>query len=431
MEKNSEIVRVRAREVLDSRGNPTIEAQVELRNGMSACAMAPSGASTGEFEALELRDEDRSRYGGKGVKKVVEGVNTEVNERLCGQDVLRQKELDQKMCLLDGTEDKSRLGANGILAVSLACAKAGAAYRKEALYRYVGGLAAGTLPVPMMNIVNGGAHSDANIDIQEFMIVPVGIKKLKENAFAEGVRWCAEVYHSLKKILKKWGVSTAVGDEGGFAPDLASDETVLDLLLEAIADAGYSTGREGEFMLALDLAASEWKDAENGSGYYRWKKQGIMHTSESLIRYYEGLVKKYPILSLEDPLDEEDWEGWKKLTECLGDKVLLVGDDLFVTNKERLRKGIREQVGNAILVKPNQIGTLSETMETVRVAKENGYSTILSHRSGETEDTVIADLSVGLSAPYIKMGAPCRGERTAKYNRLLVIEEEMTLGFGA
>lgn len=428
MKRNSEIVRVSAREVLDSRGNPTVEAKVCLRDGTTGRAMAPSGASTGEFEALELRDGDALRYGGKGVKKVVEGINEKVQEELSGHCVLLQRELDERMCMLDGTKDKSKLGANGILAVSLACARAGAAYQGEALYRYVGGLTAETLPIPMMNIVNGGAHSDANIDIQEFMIVPVGMRKLKENAFAEGVRWCAEVYHSLKKILKKWGVSTAVGDEGGFAPDLASDETVLDLLLEAIADAGYTAGRDGEFMLALDLAASEWKDREKGAGYYLLKKQGIAHTSESLIRYYEQLVKKYPILSMEDPLDEEDWEGWKKITECLGDKVLLVGDDLFVTNEERLRKGINCRVGNAILVKPNQIGTLSETMETVRAAKENGYVTILSHRSGETEDTTIADLAVGLSSPYIKMGAPCRGERTAKYNRLLAIEEEVASG---
>ena len=425
MKKHSEIVRVSAREVLDSRGNPTVEARVYLKDGTTGCAMAPSGASTGEFEAVELRDGDAARYGGKGVQKVVAEVNKEIYGVLAGQSVLLQRELDERMRLLDGTKDKSKLGANGMLAVSLACAKAGAAYQGEALYRYVGGLTAGTLPIPMMNIVNGGAHSDANIDIQEFMIVPVGMKGLKENAFAEGVRWCAEVYYSLKRILKKWGVSTAVGDEGGFAPDLTSDETVLDLLLEAIADAGYSAGRDGEFMLALDLAASEWKDREKGPGHYLLPKQGIAHTSDSLIRYYEELVKKYPILSLEDPLDEEDWEGWKRLTECLGDQVLLVGDDLFVTNEERLRKGIAGQTGNAILIKPNQIGTLSETMETVRMAKENGYSTILSHRSGETEDTTIADIAVALNAGQIKTGAPSRSDRVAKYNQLLRIEEEL------
>ena len=425
MESKCNILAVNAREVLDSRGNPTVEAEVILKDGTKASAMAPSGASTGEFEALELRDGVNERYGGKGVLRAVENVKEEIGAVLTGKCVLQQRYLDLCMCRKDGTKEKLRLGANGMLAVSLACAKAGAAYRKEPLFRYIGGIFAQEMPVPMMNIVNGGAHSDANIDIQEFMIVPVGMRRLKDNAFAEGLRWCSEVYHSLKKILKNWGVSTAVGDEGGFAPDLASDETVLGLLVDAIADAGYTAGKDGEFMIALDVAASEWKDKEKGKGHYLLKKQGISHTSESLIAYYEELIGKYPILSLEDPLDEEDWEGWQTLTKRLGDKVLLVGDDLFVTNEERLARGIKKGVGNAILIKPNQIGTLTETMATVRHAKEHGYITIMSHRSGETEDTTIADLAVGLSTPYVKMGAPCRGERTAKYNRLLVIEEEL------
>lgn len=427
MDGQCKITKVKAREVLDSRGNPTVEAMVGTENGMAASAMAPSGASTGEFEAWELRDRESDRYMGRGVKKVVEGVERDLHNALSGKCVLEQRSLDAILCRTDGTKEKSKLGANGILAVSLACAKAGAMYRKEPLYRYVGGINTGRMPVPMMNVVNGGAHSDARIDIQEFMIVPIGMQKLQENAFAEALRWCSEVYYSLKKILKNWGVSTSVGDEGGFAPDLASDETVLDILMEAIADAGYKAGREGEFMISLDAAASEWKDKENGIGHYLLKKQGKEFTSEQLIDYYETLVSKYPILSLEDPLDEEDWEGWKCITERLGTKVLLIGDDLFVTNEERLKKGILNKVGNAILIKPNQIGTLTETIDAVRLAKEHGYVTIMSHRSGETEDTTIADLAVGLSTPYVKMGAPCRGERTAKYNRLLVIEEELSV----
>lgn len=425
MERKSNIVSVNAREVLDSRGNPTVEAIVTLTDGTKASAMAPSGASTGEFEAWELRDWESERYGGKGVKKVVEGIEKDLHAALFGKCVFEQRKLDNLLCEKDGTKEKSKYGANGILAVSLACAKAGALEKKEPLYRYVGGLNSGEMPVPMMNIVNGGAHTDSNIDIQEFMIVPIGIRRLKGNAFAEGVRWCTEVYHSLKKILKKWEVATSVGDEGGFAPDLASDETVLGLLMEAIADAGYQTGRDGDFMISLDVAASEWKDKEKGTGHYLLKKQGLAYTTDGLIEYYEKLVEKYPILSLEDPLDEEDWEGWKKITEQLADKVLLVGDDLFVTNQERLQRGIKLGVANAILIKPNQIGSLSETMDTVAMAKEFGYATIMSHRSGETEDTTIADLAVGLRTPYVKMGAPCRGERTAKYNRLIAIEEEL------
>ncbi len=428
MKRDSSISEIRAREVLDSRGNPTVEAEVFLSDGATGRAMTPSGASTGEYEAWELRDGDPGRYGGKGVRKAVAVIQNELCVALKGNDALDQHRIDHILCSTDGTKVKSRFGANAILAVSLATVKAGAAYKKEQVYRYVGGLTADHMPVPMMNVINGGAHSDANIDIQEFMIVPVGMRKLKEHAFAEGMRWCAEVYQSLKKLLKTWGVSTSVGDEGGFAPDLSSDEAVLDLLLEAIADAGYSAGREGQFMLSLDIAASEWKDKEGRKGCYFLKKQGISHTTKSLIDYYEELIDNYPILSLEDPLDEEDWEGWSELTQRLGDKVMLIGDDLFVTNQARLLEGIRRKAGNAILIKPNQIGSFTETMEAIQTAKEAGYTTILSHRSGETEDTVIADLAVGFSTPYVKMGAPCRGERTAKYNRLTAIEEELLRG---
>ncbi len=425
MEKDCCIAKIKAREILDSRGNPTVEAEVVLKDGSRGMAAAPSGASTGEFEAWELRDWESERYGGKGVQKAVSGVQETIAPELVGSSVLNQKKLDDRMRYLDGTKEKARLGANGILAVSLAAAKAGAEYIGQPLYRYVGGINYGRMPIPMMNVVNGGAHSDSNIDIQEFMIVPVGIARLKENSFAEGVRWCTEVYHSLKKILKKWGVSTAVGDEGGFAPDLASDETVLDILMDAIADAGYQAGKEKDFMISLDVAASEWKDKEHGTGHYLLKKQGVEYSTQGLISFYEKLLNKYPLLSIEDPLDEEDWEGWKELTERIGDRVILVGDDLFVTNKQRLQRGIEEKAANAVLIKPNQIGTLSETIETVQLAKEHGYVTIMSHRSGETEDTAIADLAVGLGTPYIKMGAPCRGERTAKYNRLIRMEEEL------
>ncbi len=417
------IQKVVAREVLDSRGNPTVEAEVILQDGTKERAIAPSGASTGEFEAWELRDWESKRYLGKGVLKVVEGIKQEVNPLLAGRCILEQRALDNAMLQKDGTKEKSRLGANGILSVSLACAKAGAKSMKLPLYRYVGGINTGKMPIPMMNIVNGGAHSDSNMDIQEFMIVPIGVRRLEKNQFAEALRWCAEVYHSLKKLLKNWGASTSVGDEGGFAPDLASDEAVLDIILDAIADAGYEAGTD--FMISLDVAASEWKNEKRGQ--YFLKKQGLEMTTKELILHYESLVAKYPILSLEDPLDEEDWEGWKEITKRLGDKVYLVGDDLFVTNEERLTKGITEKAGNAILIKPNQIGSLTETMDTVRLAKEHGFITIMSHRSGETEDTTIADLAVGLGTSFVKMGAPCRSERTAKYNRLLRIEEELQL----
>lgn len=420
-----DIEKVIAREVLDSRGNPTVEAEVVLQDGTKGSAIAPSGASTGEFEAWELRDWESKRYLGKGVLKVVEGIEREISPLLAGRCILEQRVLDKAMLQKDGTKEKSKLGANGILSVSLACAKAGAMSLQLPLYRYVGGINTGKMPIPMMNIVNGGAHSDSNMDIQEFMIVPIGVRRLPKNQFAEALRWCTEVYHALKKLLKNWGASTSVGDEGGFAPDLASDEAVLDILLDAIAEAGYEAGKEKDFMISLDVAASEWKDEKRGKGHYLLKKQGLEMTTKELILHYESLVTKYPILSLEDPLDEEDWEGWKELTKQIGDKVLLVGDDLFVTNEERLRRGITERAGNAILIKPNQIGSLTETIDTVRLAKEHGFVTIMSHRSGETEDTTIADLAVGLTTDFVKMGAPCRAERTAKYNRLLRIEEEL------
>ena len=425
MEKSCSIQSVVAREVLDSRGNPTVEAEVILQDGTKESAIAPSGASTGEFEAWELRDWESKRYLGKGVLKVVESIKQEISPLLTGCCILEQRALDKAMLQKDGTKEKSRLGANGILSVSLACAKAGAKSMKLPLYRYIGGINTGKMPIPMMNIVNGGVHSDSNMDIQEFMIVPVGVRRLEKNQFAEALRWCAEVYHSLKKLLKNWGASTSVGDEGGFAPDLASDEAVLDIILDAVADAGYEAGTD--FMISLDVAASEWKNEKRGKGNYLLKKQGLEMTTKELILHYESLVAKYPILSLEDPLDEEDWEGWKEITKRLGDKVYLVGDDLFVTNEQRLRKGITEKAGNAILIKPNQIGSLTETMDTVRLAKEHRFITIMSHRSGETEDTTIADLAVGLGTSFIKMGAPCRSERTAKYNRLLRIEEELQL----
>lgn len=427
MEKKCSIQKVIAREVLDSRGNPTVEAEVILQDGTKGSAIAPSGASTGEFEAWELRDWESNRYLGKGVLKVVEGIEQEVSPLLSGRCILEQRTLDKAMLQKDGTKEKSKLGANGILSVSLACAKAGALSMQLPLYRYVGGINTGKMPIPMMNIVNGGAHSDSNMDIQEFMIVPVGVRRLEKNQFAEALRWCTEVYHSLKKLLKNWGASTSVGDEGGFAPDLASDEAVLDILLDAIADAGYEAGKEKDFMISLDVAASEWKNEKQGKGHYLLKKQGLEMTTKELILHYESLITKYPILSLEDALDEEDWEGWKELTKQMGDRVLLVGDDLFVTNEERLRRGITEKAGNAILIKPNQIGSLTETIDTVRLAKEHGFVTIMSHRSGETEDTTIADLAVGLTTDFVKMGAPCRAERTAKYNRLLRIEEELHL----
>lgn len=414
------ITRIHAREILDSRGNPTIETEVTVETETTgkkstARAAAPSGASTGEFEAIELRD-GGERYGGNGVQQAVENVNTRIAKALIGRNVLRQENLDALMLELDGTENKGKLGANAILSVSLACAKAAAKALQMPLYRYVGGVNAVTIPVPMMNILNGGAHSDNNLDVQEFMILPIGA-----DSITEGIRWCAEVYHHLKKLLKNRGLSVAVGDEGGFAPDIANEEEAIQLIVEAITKAGYSCGRGKQFMISLDAAASEWKG--NAPGEYYLPKSGKRYTTDELIVHWEKMIRRFPIYSIEDPLDEEDWDGWKRLTEKVGDKVILVGDDLFVTNPVRLNKGISMGCGNAILIKPNQIGTLSETMEAIRMAKEHGYETIMSHRSGETEDTTIADLSVGLGSDLIKTGAPCRGERTAKYNRLIRIEE--------
>lgn len=414
------ITRIRAREILDSRGNPTIETEVTVETETTgkkstARAAAPSGASTGEFEAIELRD-GGERYGGNGVQQAVENVNTRIAKALIGRNVLRQENLDALMLELDGTENKGSLGANAILSVSLACAKAAAKALQMPLYRYVGGVNAVTIPVPMMNILNGGAHSDNNLDVQEFMILPIGA-----DSITEGIRWCAEVYHHLKKLLKNRGLSVAVGDEGGFAPNIANEEEAIQLIMEAITKAGYSCGRGKQFMISLDAAASEWKG--NAPGEYYLPKSGKRYTTDELIVHWEKMIRRFPIYSIEDPLDEEDWDGWKRLTEKVGDKVILVGDDLFVTNPVRLNKGISMGCGNAILIKPNQIGTLSETMEAIRMAKEHGYETIMSHRSGETEDTTIADLSVGLGSDLIKTGAPCRGERTAKYNRLIRIEE--------
>ena len=414
------ITRIHAREILDSRGNPTIETEVTVETETTgkkstARAAAPSGASTGEFEAIELRD-GGERYGGNGVQQAVENVNTRIARVLVGRNVLRQENLDARMLELDGTENKGSLGANAILSVSLACAKAAAKALQMPLYRYVGGVNAVTIPVPMMNILNGGAHSDNNLDVQEFMILPIGA-----DSITEGIRWCAEVYHHLKKLLKNRGLSVAVGDEGGFAPNIANEEEAIQLIMEAITKAGYSCGRGKQFMISLDAAASEWKG--NATGEYYLPKSGKRYTTDELIVHWEKMIRRFPIYSIEDPLDEEDWDGWKCLTEKVGDKVILVGDDLFVTNPVRLNKGISMGCGNAILIKPNQIGTLSETMEAIRMAKEHGYETIMSHRSGETEDTTIADLSVGLGSDLIKTGAPCRGERTAKYNRLIRIEE--------
>ena len=414
------ITRIHAREILDSRGNPTIETEVTVETETTgkkstARAAAPSGASTGEFEAIELRD-GGERYGGNGVQQAVENVNTRIAKALIGRNVLRQENLDALMLELDGTENKGSLGANAILSVSLACAKAAAKALQMPLYRYVGGVNAVTIPVPMMNILNGGAHSDNNLDVQEFMILPIGA-----DSITEGIRWCAEVYHHLKKLLKNRGLSVAVGDEGGFAPNIANEEEAIQLIMEAITKAGYSCGRGKQFMISLDAAASEWKG--NAPGEYYLPKSGKRYTTDELIVHWEKMIRRFPIYSIEDPLDEEDWDGWKRLTEKVGDKVILVGDDLFVTNPVRLNKGISIGCGNAILIKPNQIGTLSETMEAIRMAKEHGYETIMSHRSGETEDTTIADLSVGLGSDLIKTGAPCRGERTAKYNRLIRIEE--------
>lgn len=406
------IERVQGFEILDSRGNPTVAAKVVCENGAEGFAISPSGASTGMYEAHELRDKDSTRYMGKGVKKAVENINAEINKLLCGKCVLNQQEIDEIMIKADGTENKSRLGANAILAVSMAVAKAAANALKIPLYRYLGGENAKRLPRPMMNILNGGAHAANNIDIQEFMIIPEGAK-----TFAEGLQICAEIYHNLGKILKENNLSSGVGDEGGFAPNLESDEAAIELILQAVEKAGYS----GKIKLALDVASSEWyKD-----GKYTLPKRDKTMTADQLIEYYSELIAKYPIISIEDGLSENDWEGWQILTQKLGSKIQLVGDDLFVTNPQRLKMGFDKNVGNAILVKPNQIGTLSETLKVIRMARENGYAAIISHRSGESEDTTISDIAVATNAGQIKTGAPCRTDRVAKYNRLLIVESEI------
>ncbi|MBE6832344.1 phosphopyruvate hydratase [Faecalispora sporosphaeroides] len=406
---------VKGREILDSRANPTVEAEILLENGVTARAAVPSGASTGQFEALELRDKDPARFGGKGVQKAVENINTVIRDRLIGMDVSDVAAIDAAMLELDGTKDKSNLGANAILAVSLAAAQTAAKAQGVPLYRFLGGAASDTLPVPMMNILNGGAHAANNVDVQEFMIMPVGAP-----SFREGLRMCTEVFHALAAILKKEGLSTAVGDEGGYAPNLGSDEEAVQYLLRAIEAAGYKP--YDDFMLAIDAASSEWKSEK---GTYLLPKSQKHYTTDELIAFWENLVSKYPIGSIEDGLDEEDWEGWKKLTTRLGDKVQLVGDDLFVTNTERLQKGIENSCGNSILIKLNQIGSLTETLNAIKMAHSAGYTAVVSHRSGETEDTTIADLAVAMNAGQIKTGAPSRSERVAKYNQLLRIEEDL------
>jgi len=418
----SRIERITGREILDSRAYPTVEATVILENGGCGTAAVPSGASTGAYEAVELRDGEQGRYGGKGVKTAVSHVNEDIAVLLKGKNACDQESMDEAMRILDGTENKSRLGANAILAVSLALAKAEADGHNMPLYRYIGGLNGKKMPLPMMNILNGGRHAGNNLDVQEFMILPVGAER-----FCVGLRQCCEVYHALEALLKEKGLSTGIGDEGGFAPDLNSEEEAIELILQAVERAGYTAGAGKDFMISLDVAASEWKEERKSEGQfsYRLPKKNEVFTSEGLMEHWDTLTKKYPIYSLEDPLDEEDWDGWKMLTQRIGNRVLLVGDDLFVTNPKRLQYGIKNGAANAILIKPNQIGSLSETMEAVRIAKENGYQAIMSHRSGETEDTTIADLAVGLNMGYIKTGAPCRGERTAKYNRLLQIEAEL------
>ncbi|NLK40348.1 MAG: phosphopyruvate hydratase [Clostridiales bacterium] len=409
----SKIVRVAAREILDSRGTPTVEAEVVLADGSVGVCSVPSGASTGIYEAHELRDNDSKRYGGRGVLNAVDHVNRIIAPELMGISALEQAEIDRRMIELDGSDNKSKLGANAILSVSLAAAKAAAMSRRLPLYTYVGEGKGTRLPIPMMNILNGGAHASNNINIQEFMIVPVGLP-----TFSEALRAGSEIYHTLGTLLKKRHLSTGVGDEGGFAPDLDSDEAAIELICNAVELAGYSTDN---VKIALDVAAGEWYD----NGIYKQYKTGNTYTLEDLIDYYTALAEKYPLMSLEDGLDQRDFEGWSQLTEKLGDKVMLVGDDLFVTSTKRLKEGIARKAGNAILIKPNQIGTLSEVVDVIGVARGASFNYVMSHRSGETEDTTISDLAVGLGAPYIKTGAPCRSERVAKYNRLLRIEEEL------
>ncbi|MDY3873231.1 MAG: phosphopyruvate hydratase [Roseburia lenta] len=425
-----EIEKVVGREILDSRGNPTVEAEVHLMDGTVARAAAPSGASTGEFEALELRDGDEKRYGGKGVLQAVGHINDEINDTIKGMDASDIYAIDRAMMEADGTEDKSRFGANAILAVSIACCRAAAKAQAIPLYRFLGGAYGRRMPVPMMNIVNGGVHAPTSgLDVQEFMIMPVGA-----DSFREGLRWCAEVFHALASLLREKGMTTSVGDEGGFAPELSSDEEAIETIMGAVERAGYEMGTH--FKIALDAASSEWKctadcfhedtmATSSGQMLYHLPKTGVDYTTDELIKHWICLVKKYPIASIEDPLDEEDWQGWQKLTMELGDQVQLVGDDLFVTNTNRLQRGIAQGCGNSILIKLNQIGTVSETLDAIRLAQEAGYTAIASHRSGETEDTTIADLAVAMNTGQIKTGAPSRSERVAKYNRLLRIEEEL------
>ena len=414
------IEEVKGMQILDSRGNPTVQVEVITEDGTSGIAAVPSGASTGSFEAVELRDGDKTRYLGKGVEKAVENVNKKIAKKIVGMNVFEQRKIDEEMLKLDDTPNKSNLGANAILGVSLAVARAAANSLGMELYKYIGGINGTQLPVPMMNILNGGKHAENNISIQEFMIMPVG-----DITFAERLRRGSEIYHSLKKVLKERGHDVGVGDEGGFAPNLESEEEALDTIVEAIKKAGYEPGKD--IMLALDVASTEmYEEAKkiNKNGYYFWKTDKFM-TSEEMISYIEDLCNKYPIISVEDGLAEEDWEAWEELTKRLGNKIQLVGDDLFVTNPTRLRKGIEKHVANSILIKPNQIGSLTETLDTIALAKKNNYTTVISHRSGETEDTTIADIAVAVNAGQIKTGAPCRTDRVAKYNRLLYIEQDL------
>lgn len=415
------IEEIKALEVLDSRGNPTVQVEVITEEGTNGVAMVPSGASTGSFEAVELRDGDKSRYLGKGVLKAVENVNKIISKELEGMNVFEQAEIDKKLIEIDGTENKGKLGANATLGVSLAVARAAANSLGMSLYKYIGGVNAKTLPVPMMNILNGGKHADNTVNIQEFMIMPVGAK-----SFSECLRMSAEIYHTLKKVLKAKGLATGVGDEGGFAPNLSSDEEALKLIVEAISKAGYKPGED--VVLALDVASTEMYDEAKKIGkegcYYFWKTEELK-TEDEMIEYLEDLANKYPIISIEDGLAEEDWKGWRKLTEKLGNRLQLVGDDLFVTNIKRLQKGLDNKIANSILIKLNQIGTLTETLDAIELAKKNGYTAVVSHRSGETEDTTLADVAVATNAGQIKTGAPCRTDRVAKYNRLLNIEAEL------
>jgi len=421
MRERLEIEEIKALEVLDSRGNPTIQVEVVVEGGFHGVALVPSGASTGAFEAVELRDGDKSRYNGKGVLKAVNNVNTIIAPAMIGEDALNQPAIDKKLIELDGTENKGKLGANATLGVSLAVAKAAANYLGLELYQYIGGVNSKTLPVPMMNVLNGGKHADNTVSSQEFMIMPVGAPN-----FTEALRWCAETYQALKSILKEKGLATAVGDEGGFAPNLANDEEALELLVEAIKKAGYKPGVE--IALATDIASTEMYDEAKKIGeegkYYFWKTKELK-TADEMIDWIKMLTEKYPLISVEDGLAEEDWENWKKLTEVLGNKVQLVGDDLFVTNIKRLQKGLDNKVANSILIKLNQIGTLTETLDAIELAKKNGYTAVVSHRSGETEDTTLADVVVATNAGQIKTGAPCRTDRVAKYNRLLNIEADL------